>query len=123
VQEELLAKRKNADVRVYAIYFEVVHDDEGAKSRVDPRTLFGDSRVRVFWDESRVAGRWFDENVTKLGERQGEQGRVEWDAFILYGQDAKWGEEPPDAISWGRTVYEERERLAQDLDSVLGSAR
>jgi hypothetical protein len=81
--------------------------------------------VTVFWDDDRLAGRWFDENVTKLGERQGEKGRVEWDAFILFGADARWGERGPDHISWGRTVYEERERLAQDLDAALnaGAAR
>lgn len=123
MQEELLAKRRDADVKVYAIYFEVVHDDRGAKSRIDPATLFDDARVAVFWDEDRVAGRWFDENVTKLGRRQGQEDRVEWDAFILFGPDARWGETKPDTISWGRTVYEERERLAQDLDTALGSAR
>jgi hypothetical protein len=119
VQEELLAKRRDADVKVYAIYFEIVHDDEGAKSRIDPRTLFDDPRVSVFWDDERVAGRWFDENVTHLGKRQGQEDRIEWDAFILYGPHAKWTEQAPEAVSWGRTVYEERDRLAQDLDTTL----
>jgi hypothetical protein len=119
VQEELLAKRKDADVKVYAIYFEAVHDDVGAKSRIDPKTLFGDPRVTVFWDDERVAGRWFDENVTKGGQRLRQPDRVEWDCFILYGPDAKWGDKGPDAVSWGRTVYEERDRLAQELDATL----
>lgn len=123
MQEELLAKRRAADVKVYAIYFEVVPGDEGARSTIDPNTLFDDRRVMVFWDDDKVAGRWFEQNVTKVGRRQGQEGRVEWDAFILYGANAKWGERGPESISWGRTLFQERDRLARDLDTLLHSAQ
>lgn len=122
MREELLAKRATADVKVYAIYFEVVPGDQGAKSRIDPDTLFDDPRVTVFWDDEQVAGRWFEDNVTKVGRRQGQEGRVEWDAFILFGPKAKWDEKGAEVVSWGRTLYQERDRLARDLDAVLRQA-
>ncbi len=119
VQKEILDARPEADLRVYAIYFEMVEDDRGAKSRVKPSDLLDDPRVTSFWDDGRIAGRWFDENVTKLGERQGDPDRIEWDSFILFGREARWGDTPPDHVSWGRPLVQEAGRLNADLGGVL----
>lgn len=123
-QSGLLEAHPEADVRVYAIFFEATEGDRGAKDRVAPDELLDDPRVTVFWDEEKLAGRWFDEHVTKLGERQNVEGRVEWDAFILYDPRVKWESlaEPPIHVSWGRTIYTERERLLRDLSRALGPA-
>jgi hypothetical protein len=118
VQEEILEKRPELDVKVYAIFFEMVEGDRGAKSSVNPRDLLDDPRVTTFWDDGKIAGRWFDQNVTKLGAREGQEGRIEWDTFVLYDRRADWSGERPDTVSWGRTVYQERERLLSDLDQV-----
>jgi hypothetical protein len=115
VQQSILDARRDANVRVYAIYFEMVEGDRGAKGRVDPKTLLDDPRVVSFWDDGKIAGRWFDENVTKLGARRGESDRIEWDSFVLYDAKATWGETPPYSVSWGRPLFEERERLKRDL--------
>ncbi len=119
MQKEILEARPDAELRVYAIYFEMVEDDRGAKSRVNPKDLLDDPRVTSFWDDRKVAGRWFDENVTKLGDRQGDPNRIEWDSFILFGSEARWGESPPDHVSWGRPVVQEAERLEADLEGIL----
>jgi len=115
VQKEILEARPDADLRVYAIYFEMVEDDREAKSRVKPTDLLDDPRVTSFWDDRKIAGRWFDQNVTKLGEREGNPDRVEWDSFVLFDPQAQWGESPPDHVSWGRPLVQEAGRLMDDL--------
>jgi len=119
VQKSVLEAMPEANLRVYAIFFEIVAGDEGAKYEVDPRELLDDPRVTLYWDERRLTGLWFDENVTRLGERNGEEGRGEWDAFILYGHDVEWTEKPPPSISWGRPVIQEKARLLLDLEAAV----
>jgi hypothetical protein len=118
VQKEILEARPDADLRVYAIYFEMVAGDRGAKFRVKPSDLLDDPRVTMFWDDRKVAGRWFDENVTKLGAREGNPDRIEWDSFVLYGPNAKWEQGPPDHVSWGRPLVQEAGRLKADLEGI-----
>lgn len=108
-----------APVRVYAIYFEMVDGDRGARSRVRPDDLLSDPRVVSFWDDGKLAGRWFDENVTKLGERGNLPDRIEWDSFFIYGPSAEWTERPPTVRVWGRPLHGERERLKLGLERAL----
>jgi hypothetical protein len=123
VQTEILEKNDDANLRVYAIYFEIVDGDRGAKSTVDPKSLLDDPRVTSFWDDGKLVGRWFDENVTKLGAREGDPGRIEWDTFVLYDARAEWSDERPEASSWGRPLFSERDRLRRDLEGALERAR
>lgn len=100
----------------------MVSSDEGAKGRVDPRDLLDDPRVTTFWDDGRRVGRWYDENVTRLGRRSGQDDRVEWDAYFLYGPDGHWDDGRHPVVSWGRTVFAERARLARDVEQLLKRA-
>ena len=119
MQSSILDAKPDSNIRVYAIFFEIVAGDKGAKLEVDPRELLDDPRVTLYWDERRVTGRWFDENVTRVGKRTGETNRIEWDAFILYGGADAWADEPPRAVSWGRPVIQEKNRLLRDLEGAL----
>lgn len=119
MQRHILEAKPEADVRVYAIFFEVVAGDEGAKHTVDPKKLLDDPRVTLFWDERRLTGRWFDENVTRLGARTGEHDRIEWDTYVLYGRGSEWRERAPYPVSWGRPIIQENSRLLRDLEGVL----
>ena len=119
MQTRVLQANPEADVKLYAVFYEVVQGDEGARRSVEPRDLLDDSRVTHFWDEDKLAGRWFDENVTRLGSREGKEDRIEWDAYFLYGADATWQEKPPQLVSWGRTVMRERHRLLRDFEKTL----
>ena len=119
MQSDLLEAHPDADLRVYAIFSAFTAGDSGAKEDVPPDAYLHDPRVSVYWDEAKAAGRWFDENVTKLGARQGIPDRVEWDAYFLYGPNAQWGDKPPNIVSWGRTIYSERDRLLRDLTGGL----
>ena len=123
MQSNILEAKPDADVRVYAIFFEIVAGDKGAKNEVDPRELLDDPRVTLYWDEGRVTGRWFDENVTRVGQRSGEEDRIEWDAFILYGAGVEWTDEPPPTVSWGRPVIQEKNRLLRDLEAASERSR
>jgi hypothetical protein len=97
----------------------MVRTDAGAKGRVDPGEILRDPRVSVFWDEGKRIGRWYEENVTKLGRRSGDDARIEWDAYFLYAREARWNDDPPRVVSWGRTIYGEKERFARDLTNLL----
>ncbi|GMR23458.1 MAG: hypothetical protein BMS9Abin37_1888 [Acidobacteriota bacterium] len=119
VQTNILDAKPDAAIHVYAIFFEIVAGDKGAKYEVDPREMLDDPRVTHFWDERRLTGRWFDENVTRIGKRTGEEGRIEWDTFILYDDRAEWTDEPPRTVSWGRPVIQEKTRLLRDLEKAL----
>jgi hypothetical protein len=45
----------------------------------------------------------------------GGRGAPVWDAYLLYGSEATWGDEPPRPISSGYTVYGAREELENIL--------
>lgn len=53
--------------------------------------LESDDRIAEFWDTEQLAGRWFASN---LGA-----GVHAFDAYYLFGPEARWGAEPPDQLS------------------------
>ncbi|MCI0485334.1 MAG: hypothetical protein L0229_01910 [Blastocatellia bacterium] len=79
-----------------------------------------DSRVIHLWDEARVTGRWFAKHMDPPAPRE-----VEWDAYFLYGPDARWDKPlPSPLISWGRTIMGTRKKLETDIQPLLeGSNR
>ena len=82
-----------------------------------PAKLLTGSRVEHYWDEQRVIGRWYGENVTAK-----KKGHVEWDAYFLYRASSKWGDAgPSDLVSWGRTIVNTREQLKKDLGDLLAA--
>jgi hypothetical protein len=125
VQEELLDKYPNANVRVYAVWFNMVPSDSRARW---PDTLLTDPRVAHRWDEPRAAGRWFAERASTLrpfltpGSRWGDR-EILWDSFLLYGTDASWSDTPTGLIHWGRTIVAGRETLKADFDTLFGTKK
>jgi hypothetical protein len=114
VHQEVLRKDREAKLKVYAVWFNMVSTDERSKW---PKDVLTDSRVVHFWDEGRVAGRWYEQNVTRRGEP------VEWDAYFLYGPEAAWGEEPPKHVSSGRPIIFSRDRFRDDLSKLMKRLR
>lgn len=102
-----------ADVKVYAVWLPVLRSD--GREEWDPGTM-PDSRVEHFWDEDRLVGNWFLHAVTRR-----TTDRVEWDAFFLYGRDARWGMDPPPLVRWGRTILATRDELRAGLMELLGA--
>ena len=103
MQKQILGKHPDADVKVYAIWFNMFPGDERAKW---PDDLLTDSRVVNIWDEGKLTGSWYGANVTHKGSEH-----VEWDAFFLYDAGATWTEKgPTPLLSWGRTIVAAREK-------------
>ena len=101
---------------MYAVYYEMVSSDRGARGTVSPHEHLDDSRVEVYWNSDRSIGRWFDENVTRLG-KEGDD-RIEWDAFFLLGPTSDWPSEGrPRVALWGRTIHQSRDRLIDGLST------
>ncbi len=71
-----------------------------------------DPRVIHLWDEEKIAGQWFAENM------EGYEGIV-WDIYYLYGPEAEWTHIPQPLISSGFTVLGQREELQTHLLPLL----
>jgi hypothetical protein len=71
-----------------------------------------DPRATHLWDQKRLASRAF------AGEVEGAAPPV-WDAYLLYGPEVTWDDEPPQPISSGYTVYGAREELEKNILPLL----
>ena len=117
----------NGNLSVYAVWLPMLPGDARSKWN---EGLLKDSRVEHFWDAgAKVVGRWFRDHVEELHREkapgadhmQGAFGnqRAAWDAYFLYGPDAKWDSTPQPIVSWGRPVFRTEERLREDLQALL----
>lgn len=105
-----MEKNPDAELKVYAIWFNMIWTDSRSLRR---EGVLNDPRVVHFWDEEKVAGRWYEKHVTRRGDE------VEWDAYFLYAPDASWGEEHPEVLAWGRTILDTKERLQEAAKPLL----
>ena len=71
-----------------------------------------DPRATHLWDERRLASRAF------AGEVENATAPV-WDAYLLYGREVTWGDEPSRPVSWGYMVYGAREELEKNFLPLL----
>lgn len=80
-----------------------------ARDQWDPHVL-GDARVTQFWDGDRALGRFLaDDHALDY------PGPVMWDAFLLFGPDARWDQQPPTPIAKGWPVVAATDRLTNVL--------
>ena len=109
MHSEILSKHQQADLQVYAVWFNMLFGESRGAWNGDG---LDDPRVVHFWDEQKVVGNWFTANVT--------HGRgTTWDFYALYGPDARDLARP---TSMGRTITSRRERLAAALAPLLISS-
>jgi len=107
----LLEKSPAADLRVYAVWYNMLLLDARAGW---PGELLTDSRVAHFWDNDKILGQTYAKQVDFPG--------VLWAAFFLYGPEASWDDSPPKSVSWGSTIMRTRERLKTDSLKLLGKS-
>jgi hypothetical protein len=94
-----------------------------------PRTLLKDPRVEHRWDEPKVAGRWFLDNLRDLRPARSVRGkfpqRVDamWDTWMLFDGKATWQDKPDRLVSWGYPIMATRGQLQDDLESIAGTRR
>ncbi len=103
------------DVAVYAVWFSMVDSDE--RARWQP-ALLADPRVRHFWDEGKVTGRWFAAHDRALGV--GFEGETLWDVFFVFPREARWSDLPSPMTAGGRPVIHEKKALRR---AVLEAAK
>lgn len=111
MQQEILEKHPQANLKVYTVWFSMLAGDSRSRWRSG---AMPDPRVTHFWDEERIASQWFAEHV------EGAQG-LTWDIYFLYGPEATWDANgtPQPLISSGATVLGKREELQTSLLPLL----
>ena len=120
IEREILSKRPDGDVNVYAIWTAALADDK--VSALDA-SHFSDSRVSQFWDATGDVGRWFPQH--EWGPVQKVSGPVAYDVFFLFGPDAVWEDAPAPIASFGgggtgmESIMRARGDLTRDLSRLL----
>ena len=102
MQNEILNKNPAADLRGYAVWFNMYPGDARWRWDGDGMT---DPRVLHFWDEQKTVGTWFSMNVTN-------RRTPTWDFYALYSADARDLASPS---SMGGTIISRR----NDLQAAL----
>lgn len=125
VQTQLLQKYPKANLRVYAVWFSMMPNDSRTKW---PPNLLTDSRVTHRWDEPKAVGAWYGPRTSSIRpqltpDSKWGEADVLWDAFLLYGPNARWDEAPTDLIHWGRTIVAGRETLKADFEKLFASKK
>ncbi len=129
MQKEILEANPDANLRVYAVWFNMLPRDSRGGF---PADLLTDSRVTQFWDEGHLVGTAF---APLADWHQG----VLWDAYFLYRCDARWETVAPKPLlpgnphialnpsavaelpvpaSWGRTIFSTRVKLKKDFSKM-----
>jgi hypothetical protein len=112
VQEQILEQNPSAELQVYAIWLPMLATD--ARSEWDSQ-LLADPRVTHFWDENRIVGLWFAKaDLGGLG-----YAGIVWDAFFLYGGEARWGRVPGPLVRAGAPVISTSDRLDAAVRRIL----
>jgi hypothetical protein len=108
VQQEILNKNPDTDLRVYAVWFNMLAGD----SRVgwDGARLL-DPRVVHMWDEQKSVGNWYSGSVTR-------EPTTTWDFYAVYGPDATDLTKP---VSMGRTIIGRSSQLRSSIEPLLNA--
>ncbi len=123
VQNELLTKYPKADLRVYAVWFNMFPGDSRSNW---PPDLLTDARVIHRWDESKAVGALFGQNKARMKaqlttDSNGTGGEILWDSYLLYDVNARWDDFPTGLTHWGRTIVSARDSLQKEFDRLFGA--
>jgi hypothetical protein len=117
----LLDASPNARLRVYAVWYNMFPGDSSEKW---PPALLTDPRVVHFWDEQKLIGNLYFQDLPKIWEKRAPgtgtpDDLIVWDAYLLYEPKVRWDDGPPDVVSWGSTILQTQDRLVSDLKARL----
>jgi len=110
VQRDILQEHPDSDLEVYVVWFDMLAGDSRAGW---DGYLISDPRATNLWDGERLASRTLGDSV------EGASPPV-WDAYLLYGPEASWEDQPPRPVGTGYTVYGERDKLQTEIRPLLG---
>ena len=114
VQENVLELNPDADIEVFAVWFEVLATD--SRAGWDPDLLF-DPRVTHLWDNETETGLWFGRNGGAAG--LGFTPQLAWDIILLYEAGAEWGDAPTPLLGFAAPVIAARNLLDEELSVLL----
>jgi len=80
--------------------------------------VLDDPRVVSLWDGSRIAGRWFADHSTGGLAAPGD---IVWDAYLAFGKNSRWRNEPSDVLAAGSDIIDDTSGLEQRFVPVLAS--
>jgi len=109
VQNEILRKNPNANVRVFAVWLPALGGDSAQSW--DPKVL-NDPRVVNYWDPSEAVSLWFGQHVTHTQD-------IIWDHYILFRPDATWSDVPGPALGDGGDVIGVADQLRTQIRPFL----
>ena len=120
MQQEVLEANKGTDLEVYAVWFAMYPGDVQDRWIADALT---DPRVTHYWDEGKSVGRWFGDRVDAMRPQlapgsKGVEFPVLWDAYLVYGPEARWTDEPTELRRWGRTVLGTQQYLREAVEAL-----
>ncbi|HEY3885479.1 MAG TPA: hypothetical protein VGL62_09755, partial [Vicinamibacterales bacterium] len=124
MQNELVTKYPKANLRVYAVWFNMYPGDARSKW---PPDLLTDPRVIQRWDEPKAVGLWYAPYTASIRQELASgsswsNGPILWDAYLLYGTDARWFDAPTSGlIQWGRTIVSGRDTLKEDFAKLFAT--
>lgn len=124
VQQEVLEKRPDAALKVYAIWFSMYPTDQRENWPADVLT---DPRVVHFWDEGKTVGRWYMSRIehmqyARTPDSAALGGNILWDAYLVYGPESQWSDAPGGLRRWGRTILGTQEALRDAVAAVVPAA-
>jgi len=108
VQQEILNKNPSSELRVYAVWFNMIASD--SRAGWDGARLL-DSRVVHLWDEGKSVGNWYSANVTR-------EPTTTWDFYAVYGPEATDLAKPS---SMGRTIISRSSQLKSSVEPLLNA--
>ena len=114
MRENILDDQPDAKLAVYAVWMPMLGDEE--RGDWDGGPLL-ERRVQHLWDGERVVGRALADAETG---GLGSPGGIVWDAYVLFGPDARWGEAPPEPLAAGSTIIGETGELEDAAADLLG---
>jgi hypothetical protein len=85
--------------------------------------LLADPRVSHYWDESRVLGELYMNQLPAILARRAPatlppSADLMWDAFFVYAPGDEWQEPLPMPRLWGYPIMVTRDQLARELQTV-----
>lgn len=123
MQSEILDRHKNADLQVFAIWFQMYPTDQRSAW---PEDLLTDDRIAHFWDDGKVVGTWYAQRLDAMRPRLVPDATgldqpvpVLWDSWIVYGPDALWEAFPTGLQTWGRTILNTRPQFTEAAERLF----
>lgn len=108
MQSQILKRYPDADLRVYVVWLPVMPLD----ARFDVARLLIDPRATHYWDNDQLVSH-------ALGNAYGSPSQLVWDAFFVFGPDARWNDGPPRPLESGGPVVDYMATLKSRLTRYL----